>query len=130
MLFDGAAHCRAKLLVGYGGTRRADYGHSGWQSTLGGERVQRRNELPLRQVAARAEDDHGARRRHPREAQSLQEWVLLRFLYRRLGEYFCHCLRGYGAGAAAGSSAFTGWPPNSFRSAAITLLPKPSGRRD
>ncbi len=33
--------------------------------------------------------------------------------------------------AVAGlSSLFTAWPPNSLRSAAITLLPKPSGWRD
>ena len=90
-----------------------------------GERVERREELPLRQVARGAEDREDARLRAPLQAQAFEERVLLR---RRVLLGDGH-QRGSGLACAA-STARTAWPPNWLRSAALTLAANDSSCRD
>ena len=115
VVLDPCAHLVAELVVVHLTAPGADDGEARGQASLGRKRVQRRNQLALGQVAARAEDDDAERNRRARLAAPLQQRVVG-------GQ--CD------AGVPAAVSAFTGWPPNSLRRAAITLLPKPSGRRD
>ena len=115
VLLDALAHVGAEFLVGHVAASCADDGEAFRQVAFRGERVQSRDELALGEVAARSEDDDAERNRGPGLPASLVQRAL---------RDQCD------AAVPATDSAFTGCPPNSLRSAAITLLPKPSGRRD
>src|SRR5262249_5156017 len=69
-------HPRLELLVGLLGARDADDRELLGQKPAEGQRVERGEELLLRQVAGRAEDDHGARVRRAPKLQPLEERIL------------------------------------------------------
>ena len=75
---DGIFHLAAKIVVTHLAARRADDGELLRQEPAEGERVQRREQLPLRQVAGGAEDDEDARIRRAPKLQSFEQRVLLR----------------------------------------------------
>ncbi len=115
VLLDALTHLRAKLVVGHLAPAGAHHCESRRQVSFRGQRVERRHELAFRQVAAGAEDDDAEGNRRPRLTAALLQWSIRR-----------QC----DGDAPGADSAFTGWPPNSLRNAAITLLPNPSGSRD
>src|ERR1700730_14860393 len=115
VLLDALAHVGAEFLVGHLAATCADDGEARGHGSFRGERIQRRDELALGQVAAGSEDDDAEGNRCARLPAPLVQRAL---------RDQCD------AAAPAAASAFTGCPPNSLRSAAITLLPNPSGRRD
>ncbi len=116
VLLDTVAHVGSKFLGAHVAAAGADDGESIRQRSFGGKGVQRRDQLSLGEVAAGAEDDHAEGDRRARLPAALKQRVL----------------RGQcdDSVPAVAGSAFTGCPPNSLRNAAMTLLPKPSGRRD
>src|SRR5207247_816236 len=111
---DRLLHLRPPLVVGRLRPRHPDDRELLRQQPPVGERVERRNQLALRQVAGCPEDDHRARLRLPAEPEPLEKRVLL--LRRALGR--------------DRHSVLTAWPPNWFRSAALTLAANDSSCRD
>src|SRR5437899_11764131 len=84
------------------------------------ERVQRRKELALGQVAGSPEDDEDAVVRRTPDLEPFEQGICLRDR---------HCYRGSWP-AFACSRALTAWPPNSLRSAAATLAENLMSSRD
>ena len=130
VLRDARTHRLTELLGGLLGAPGADDAEAGRQLAVGGQCVERRNQLALGEITGGAEDHHHARQRDAALAKPLAERVgASRGLDGDLG---LDVRVGHGCVDAGGawSSLFTAWPPNSLRRAAITLLPKPSGWRD
>ena len=90
------------------------------QEAAEGQRVERRHQLPLGQVAGGAEDRERKRLRRPAHAQACGQGVL--------GD------GGLGHSAvfasSGGRAASTAWPPNWLRSAAFTFAAKDSSWRE
>src|SRR2546423_374604 len=97
---------RAEVVVRLFRARCADDGEVLRQQAAERKRVERREELPLRQVAGGAEDDHRARVRRAPDLEPLEEGIVLE---RRR----CHRHRGSGP-AFPGSTALIACPPNWF----------------
>src|SRR6185436_8338106 len=98
VLVDAALHLLTELAVGPRAAREPHRREAIGKLVAEREVVERGNQLPPREVPARAEDHHGARR-HPQDA------------LRQLG--LLH------ADAGRHQRSLTAWPPNSARSAAI-----------
>src|SRR6185436_15079464 len=75
-LFDDLDHSLAKLAVGQGRTRYADYGKPGGEFVVIGQAIKRWDQLAFREVAGGAEDDDDAFRSAPLKAQRVLEGVL------------------------------------------------------
>ena len=112
VVLDRLLHLLPELLVAHLGARNADDAELRRQQVAERERVERREELALRQVAGGAEDRQRARLRRAPSAQPLLERV------RRLD-----FLRD-------AHSLFTAWPPNWLRSAALIFAANDSSSRD
>src|SRR4051812_13800673 len=116
VLLDGLLHVLAEALVVLLGAGDADDGEPRRQEPPQHERVQRRHQLLVGQVAGRAEDHEGARIRGAPQRQALLERVdLLLLRLRRRG----HC-----------SGLLSRWPPKPFRIAERTRLPQSASPRD
>jgi hypothetical protein len=113
-LRDGLLHLGAELLIGLLAAGEANDGEAAGQKAPAGEVVERWHELARRQVARGAEDHDGACVRSAVEAHACSE---------RVGGNVCRHDVG-------GSTDFTAWPPNSFRSAACTFALKDDCWRD
>src|SRR6266446_3020274 len=120
MRLHGLLHPLAKLVVGLLGARDPDDRKMLGQQAAVRERVERRKELALRQVAGCAEDDQDAVVRCSPELEPFEQRIILRER---------HGYRGSGLGFAR-SAALTAWPPNSFRRAAATLAENLTSSRD
>ena len=99
-------HVGAEALVVAFAPRDADDGEPRREQPPQHQRVERRHQLLVREVARRAEDDERARIRRAPERQPLLQRVLL----------FRH--------GRHQSAVFTAWPPNSLRSAAMIFAEK------
>src|SRR6185437_11440103 len=110
---DRLVHVRAKGVIAHGASAHSDYREARVEQLVVRQIGDGRHELAVREIAARAEDDHGAR---PRAA-----YGPFRGLWpgRRNGRY-----------QLGTHSACTAWPPNSWRSAAITFAPNDSSWRE
>src|SRR5512132_2935205 len=110
-LLDGLAHARAKHVVVVAGLAPdAEHSEVRIDEPLFHELVQRRHQLALGEIAHRAEDDDRARIRAV-----------------ALGPEAADGDAGTRGDDSAGAhDFFTACPPNSLRSAAITLPPKES----
>ena len=106
-LTAASIRCRKSVVV-LGAARNADDGELLGQQSAESERVDRGDELALREVAGRAEDDEHARIRRAPQLQPLEQRVLERL----------------------GHSLFTAWPPNSLRSAAVIFAAYDSSCRE
>ncbi len=111
VMLDGGLHRLAEPVVRPLGAGDADDGEPLRQQAPERERVQRGHQLALGQVARGAEDDERARLRPAPQRQPLEQRVPL------LDE-------------RAHSAAFTAWPPNWLRSAALTLAANDSSWRE
>src|SRR6266550_2523315 len=120
MLLHGLLHPLPELVVGLCRARDADNRKVLGQQATVRERVERREELPLRQVAGRTEDDEDAVVRCAPDLQPFEQRIFLRDR---------HGYRGSGP-AFARSTALTAWPPNWFRRAAATLAENLMSSRD
>src|SRR5689334_6791055 len=111
-LLDGLAHAGAKHVVIIARfASDAEHGKVGVDEALLHQLVQGRHELPLREVAHRAEDDHRA-------------WIGAVAHRRHTADLNARPSGDDGAGA---HDLVTAWPPNSFRKAAMTLPENVSG---
>ena len=77
VLLHRLLHPLAELVVALLAARNADDGETLGEQPAEGERIQRREELPLGQVAGGAEDDEDARIRRAPKLQSFEQRVLL-----------------------------------------------------
>ena len=101
-------HPRAEAVVALLGPRGADDRELLREQVAVGERVERGNELALRQVAGRAEDHERARIGRPPELEALEQRIFF----------------------GDGHSLLTACPPNSLRSAAVIFAANDSSCRD
>ncbi len=109
------AHVARELVVGVGALGDADDAEGGRQVRAEREVVERRNELAVGEVAARAEDDHRTGLGRRLDAEPRAERVRHLVVFGRVGQ---------------AQLFFTAWPPNSLRSAACTLALKLSSWRE
>src|SRR6266516_7212149 len=120
MLMHGLLHPVPELVVGLCRARDTDDRKMLGQQAPVRERVERRKELALRQVAGRAEDDEDAVVRRAPDLQPLEQWIFLQDRHGYLGS----------GPAFARSTALTAWPPNWLRRAAATLAENLISSRD
>ncbi len=111
VVFDSAPHRLAEAVVRPIRPRDADDGELLGKKPAEGERVERRHQLALGQVARGAEDHERARRRPPPQRQPFEQRIEL-----------------FDRGAH--SADFTACPPNWLRSAALTLAANDSSCRE
>src|SRR6266487_4622332 len=120
MLLHGLLHPVSELVVGLCRARDTDDRKMLGQQAAVRERVERRKELALRQIAGRTEDDEDAVVGRASNLQPFEQRILLRDR---------HGYRG-SEPALARSTALTAWPPNWFRRAAATLAENLISSRD
>src|SRR6266550_4473047 len=120
MLLHGLLHPLPELVIGLCRARDADDRKMFGQQAAEGERIERRKELALRQVAGRTEDDEDAVVGRAPDVQPFEQRIFLRNR---------HGYRG-SEPALARSTALTAWPPNWFRRAAATLAENLTSSRD
>ena len=110
-LADRVLHLVAELVVRPLRARGADDRELLGEELAAGERVQRREDLAVREVAGRAEDDEHARLGRPPRAEPLEQRIRLNL---RLGHF----------------SLLTACPPNCWRRAASILAANDSSWRE
>src|SRR5206468_3023282 len=110
-------HLRAKHVVVAFGARDADHGKARRQQPPHHQRIQRRHQLLVREVAGGAEDHEHTRIRRPPKRQAFLEWIL-RQRDRR------------SSAPSALASALIACPPNWLRRAAATFAAKLISSRD
>src|SRR5206468_3524234 len=114
VLLHRRLHVLPESVVVAVGARDADDCEARRQQAADGERVERRHELLVREVAGGAEDDERAGIRRLPQGEALRERVLL--------------LRGRGGGHSSG--LFSRWPPKPLRMAERTRSPKSASPRE